>query len=159
MTAFTKLQLRRWVDVVREDRDHSILGGLGVVMICLAVLASLVVTGCSNPSLAHAVDSPRALDALKTALDEWKNGADPKSLASSSTPMTVQDLEWAGGTRLVAYEILGDGKAEDANLRVRVKLTLAGGTGKSSAKLAEKSVRYLVGTSPQVTVFRDMLRR
>lgn len=149
----------RWVELVREDRDHSLLGSLGVVMVCLAVLAGLLMTGCSDPARAHAVDPPRAMDALKTALDEWKKGSDLKSLATSSTPMTVQDFDWSGGAKLVDYEIVGDGKPEDANLRVRVKLRLAGAAGKPQAKTAEKSVWYLVGTSPAVTVFRDMLRR
>jgi hypothetical protein len=38
-----------------------------------------------------------------------------------------------------------------------LKLTLAGNQGKG--KKVEKTVYYLVGTSPSVTVFRDMLRR
>ncbi len=149
----------QWAKLVREDRDHSLLGSLAIVMVSVVVLAALVMTGCSNPSLAHAVDPPRAIDALKTALDAWKQGADPKSLADSATPMTVQDLEWSGGARLVDYAIVSDPKAEDANLRVRVKLTLAADSARSRAKTLEKQVWYLVGTSPSVTVFRDMLRR
>lgn len=149
----------RWAELVREDRDHSLMGSMGVVIVCLGVLASLVMTGCSNPSLAHAVDPPRALDALKTALDEWKKGGDPKSLADSPTPMTVQDLEWSGGAKLIDYQILSDGKPEDANLRVQVKLNLTPAAGKSKPKNVEKKVWYLIGTSPKLTVFRDMLRR
>ena len=36
--------------------------------------------------------------------------------------MTVQDFDWAGGARLVNYQIIDDGQAYDANLRIRVKL-------------------------------------
>ncbi len=72
--------------------------------------------------------------------------------------MTVQDFDWAAGARLVDYQVIDDGKAYDANLRVQVKLTL-NGPGKSQGKAAEKTVWYLVGTSPSVTVFRDMLRK
>jgi hypothetical protein len=138
--------------------DSSLFGTLWVLAACLATLTILLLPGCSDPSRAHAVNVPKARDALKFALDEWKKGEkDPKSLASSSTPMIVQDFEWASGTKLVNYELLDDGKAEDANLRVQAKLSLIGSQGPT--KTIDKKVWYLVGTSPQVTVFRDMLRR
>ena len=71
--------------------------------------------------------------------------------------MTVQDFEWQGGAKLIDYQLLGEGQPRDANLSVKVKLTLAGKQGKG--KNIEKTVYYLVGTSPSVTVFRDMLKR
>jgi len=150
-----------WAGLIRENRDRSLYGTLWVVAACLGVLATLLLSGCSNPSRAHAVDVPRARDALKIALDEWKKGESPESLASASTPMIVQDFEWGSGAKLIDYQIIDDGKAEDANLRIQVKLTTSGGTGqgKTQGKNAEKKVWYLVGTSPKVTVFRDMLRR
>ena len=124
----------------------------------LAALATLPAAGCWSSSQAHAVDPPRARESLKTALDQWKSGQDPRSLESSSTPMTIQDFDWAGGARLVDYQIIDDGQAYDANLRVRVKLVLDA-PAKKAGKAAEKTVWYLVGTSPSVTVFRDSLRR
>ena len=72
--------------------------------------------------------------------------------------MTVQDFDWAAGAKLIDYQVIDDGKAYDANLRVQVKLTLSN-PGKDKGKAAEKTVWYVVGTSPSVTVFRDMLRR
>jgi hypothetical protein len=124
----------------------------------LVAVAALPLAGCRGSSVAHAVDPPRAREALKTALETWKSGQDPRSLKSSSTPMTVQDLDWAGGAKLVDYQILDDGKALDANLSVRVKLVLDG-PNKKTGKAAEKTVWYLVTTSPSVTVFRDAFRR
>jgi hypothetical protein len=130
------------------------------LLAALALLATLPMAGCSGSSRAHAVDPPRAREALKTALDHWKSGQTPDSLTSSSTPMTVQDFDWSGGARLVDYRIIDDGQAYDANLRVRVKLVLDG-PGKKPGKVGpdEKTVWYLVGTSPSVTVFRDALHR
>lgn len=119
----------------------------------MVLLVAASTAGCAQ-GVAHPVDPDRARDALKTALDHWKSGGDPLSMPSSATPMTVQDLEWQSGAKLVDYQILGDGVPADANLRVKVKLTLAG-----KGKKAEKTVNYLVTTSPAVTVFRDMLRR
>jgi hypothetical protein len=136
----------------RSRLSHrTAIGRLGAVLV---VLAALPLAGCWGTSRAHAVDPPRAREALKAALEHWKGGQGPESLRSSTTPMTVQDFDWAGGARLIDYQILGDGKAMDANLSVRVKLVLG-----RPGKAAEKTVWYLVGTSPSVTVFRDIFRR
>jgi len=145
----------------RAERDTSLYGTLWVVAAGIAVLATLLLPGCGDPSRAHAVSEPTARDALKTALDGWKNGETPASFASAGSPMIVQDFEWESGKKLLDYQLVDDGKAFDANLRVQVKLTLGGTDGKPSAasKNVEKKVWYLVGTSPKVTVFRDMLRK
>jgi hypothetical protein len=124
----------------------------------LVVLATAPLAGCWTSSQAHAVDPPRAREALKTALDHWKSGQDPRSLPSSSTPMTVQDFDWAGGAKLVDYQLIDGGQAKDANLSIKVKLVLDAPVKKAS-KPTEKAVWYLVTTSPSVTVFRDTFRR
>jgi hypothetical protein len=111
-----------------KHRDVSLHGTLWVLLACAAVLATLLFT------------------------------AEPRSLQSSGTPMTVQDFEWAAGAKLLEYQLIDDGKAYDANLRVQVRLTVSR-PGNEKAKQTEKTVWYLVGTSPSVTVFRDMLRR
>ena len=80
--------------LVGADRDPSLYGTLWVIVASLAVLATLLLPGCSDPSRAHAVNELSARDALKTALDGWKNGQTPASFASASTPMIVQDFEW-----------------------------------------------------------------
>jgi hypothetical protein len=144
----------------RLDRNPGLYGSLWVVAACLIALATLLLPGCSNSSQAKPVDVTQARDALKIALDAWKNGEASRSLASSSTPMTVQDFEWDKGAKLVNYEILKEG-ADGPNLRVQVKLTMIGEPpkGKKEAKPAEKTAVYVVGTSPRLTVFRDIMRR
>jgi hypothetical protein len=124
----------------------------------LVVLAALPLAGCWSSSQAHAVDAPRAREALKTALDHWKGGQSPQSLGASPTPMTVQDFEWAGGARLIDYQLIDEGQAKDANLSIKVKLVLDA-PGKGSSKPTETAVWYLVTTSPSVTVFRDAFHR
>jgi hypothetical protein len=140
------------------EADRSWFGTLCVLIAWLVALATMLLPGCSGSSQAHAVDPPLARESLKTALEQWKKGESSRSLQSSATPMTVQDFDWTAGAKLVDYQIVDEGRAEDANLRVRVKLTLKQ-PGKDQGKSAEKEVWYLVGTSPSVTVFRDALRR
>ncbi len=140
-----------------DPRPLSHYGTLGVIAACSGAILILTLSGCSSSSRRTPSNPPRAREALKTALDHWKQGENPRSLSSSATPMTVQDLEWEGGAKLIDYQIVDDGQPADANLRVKVKLTTIG--TKAGSKNSEKTVSYLVTTSPSVTVFRDMLRR
>jgi hypothetical protein len=143
------------------DRNSTLYGSLWVVAACLVVLATLLLPGCSGSSSANPVNELQARDALKVALDAWKNGESSKSLESSSTPMTVQDFEWDQGAKLVDYEIMSDGAARGPNLYVQVKLVTVGepAKGKKEAKRTEKKASYVVGTSPRLTVFRDIMKR
>jgi hypothetical protein len=125
---------------------------LSIIVASLAALALLALSGCSGPA-AHAVNTSKARDALVTALDHWKQGDAPRSISS----MTIQDFDWERGAKLLDYQVQGEGEARDANLSIKVKLTLAG--DKPGSRQVEKTVSYLVGTSPSVTVFRDMLKR
>ena len=145
----------------RLDRNPGLYGSLWVVAACLIALATLLLPGCSGYSSAKAVDVPQAKDALKIALDAWKKGETSQSLASSSTPMTVQDFEWDQGVKLVDYQLVTEGRADGPNLRVEVKLTTIGepAKGKKESKSVEKKASYVVGTSPRLTVFRDILKR
>ena len=143
------------------DRNSTLYGSLWVVAACIVVLATLLLPGCSSSSVAQAVDEPQARDALKIALDAWKKGETSQSLASSPNPMTVQDFEWDTGSKLVDYQLVDDGRADGPNLRIQVKITIIGepAKGKKEAKPTEKKASYVVGTSPRLTVFRDIMKR
>ena len=107
--------------------------------------------GCSWSPIASPVDAPRARQALVVALDGWKKGDAPSALKNALPAMTVQDLDWLGGSKLLGYQIEGDGKAAGANLHIPAKLTLRTPQGNE----IRKDVTYIVGTSPILTVFRD----
>jgi hypothetical protein len=118
-----------------------------------AVLAAVTLAGCSTgPKVAAPVEPDRARAALRTALDAWKAGRPIGSLADASPPIVAQDFDWMAGARLDDYAVLDDGKAEDANLRVKVQLAVRPAKGAA----ARKTVTYVVGTDPALTVFRAM---
>jgi hypothetical protein len=118
-----------------------------------AVLMGLAAAGCGGSSpRAAAVEPEAARRALRAALDGWKSGAKPADLKAGSPPMTVQDLDWLSGLTLVEYEVTGEGRGDDANLRVPVDLVLRDPGGRE----VRKRVSYVVGTSPTVTVFREL---
>lgn len=118
----------------------------------LLVAALVALTGCSaGPPKAAPVEPEKALAALRTALDAWKAGKTPDSLGQANPPVVAQDLDWMAGAKLTDYKVLGEGTPEDANLRVRAQLTLV-----TQGRTATKTVTYIVGTDPKLTVFRAM---
>jgi hypothetical protein len=116
----------------------------------LLLILSSGLIGCGGN--AHAVKPDVAQQTLRSALDSWKSGQTVESLKKGSPSIVVQDLDWSGGAKLLDYEVLDGGKPVDANLQAKVKLKLRDAKDVES----EKTVSYLVGTSPVLTVFRDM---
>lgn len=58
-------------------------------------------------------------------------------------------MDWQGGAQLKEFEIVQTA-AVDANLRCETTLTMSD----SRQKTSKRTVTYLVGTSPTLTVFR-----
>lgn len=109
--------------------------------------------GCSrNPALGHNVNTDDARRALESVLTAWRDGATSESLQAKEPPMVVQDFDWTLGAKLESFEILGPGEAFDANLHCQVKLTLVDSQGQRT----EKTVKYMIGTSPRIAVFRSL---
>lgn len=132
----------------------KVFGSLSLAAVSL-VVAAVALPGCSGePGRAANVDAPRAREALKTALESWKKGETPAVLKAAKPVIVVQDMDWEGGALLVDYRVEGDGQGDTANLRVPVALTLRDAKGQD----AKKSVTYVVGTSPTITVFRELFQ-
>jgi len=116
-------------------------------------LLVLLLAGCSTgPRRAADVEPEKARDALRTALESWKKGDKPAALQQRSPAITVQDMDWESGARLMSYELKDEGTAYDANLYCTVQLTLRPAQGPE----VKKEVTYIVGTSPVLTVFRKL---
>ena len=120
------------------------LGLLALLMVCLS--------GCGgNPGEEHRVNAIDARAILEDVLASWQQGETPESWRKKTPEVVVQDLEWKRGAKLKGFEIQGQGEAVDANLHCHVKLMLVDGQQQES----ERTVKYLVGTSPVRTVFRE----
>lgn len=143
---------------MQGDRTLAKHRPLRAVAAGLGLLTMLFASACSGPGQPHAVDVPLAREALKATMEQWKTGGDLRSVQASGTPVTAQDPDWRAGAKLIDYQILDDGQPEDVNLRVQVKLTLSA-PDKGRGKPVEKKASYVVGTSPSVTVYRDVMRR
>jgi hypothetical protein len=133
--------------VYQRARKRAALPIKCVTLMLLAIGAE----GCA-PSKAAPVNAELARASLRTALEGWKSGDRPDQMQSRSPSIVVQDVDWEAGNTLVEYDVAGDGKDDDANLRCPVTLTVKERTGRE----VKKRVRYVVGTSPVITVFREM---
>ncbi len=137
-------KIKNWM--TRKISERSLIG----TALCMLVLA-----GCSSGPYESAPVNPEiARETLNAALESWKEGAAIEALKEESPSIVVQDFDWSAGMKLLDYEVLDDGKPESANLVARVKLSLEDKEGAKS----EKTVTYVVGTAPVLTVFRDMFK-
>ena len=107
--------------------------------------------GCSGNGV-EAVDAPGARQALRTTLETWKKGGPIGSLKDQNPSIIAQDMDWEAGATLIKFDVLDDGKDASVSLRIPVELTLQEKAGKE----VKKKVRYMVGTSPTITVFREI---
>ncbi|MFO1064953.1 MAG: hypothetical protein U0892_13900 [Pirellulales bacterium] len=122
------------------------------IVLCSWLLCGALL-GCGGYKAAdHKVEGTSARRILEDVLTGWKDGKSVDEWQEKKPPIVVQDMDWKGGAKLESFEILGDGEAIDANLHCRVKLKLK----MPNNSKADKTVEYLVGTSPVATVFRAM---
>jgi len=123
--------------------------------VALIASAGLIMSmaGCRvGPRQAGPVDRELAQQSLVAVLDSWKNGGNPNDLKSHSPAIIVQDFDWMTGYRLVDYRLLDKVFDDGPNLRCPVKLQMMNPQGRK----VEKQVRYMVGTDPAITVFREL---
>ena len=117
----------------------------------VALIAIEFLAGCGVRERAAPLDVEVAREALKASLEAWKKGDSPNILKSGSS-IIAHDPDWIAGARLVTYASDGDDKRVAENLFVPIKLTLKLKNGKQTTK----NVTYVIGTSPQVMVFRSL---
>jgi hypothetical protein len=111
-------------------------------------------SGCAGEPRARAVDVELARATLIQVLEHWKSEGTIEELRESSPEIVVQEAHWSAGRRLKEFSLAGDGRAEDANWFCEVELTLLSESGGEPTK---KTVTYVVGTDPVLTVFRAIL--
>lgn len=134
-----------------DDSEGRLLT-MNLALVLAAAIAAGLATGCSGGGAQAApVDPTRAREALTSTLEHWKKGDSIEALKNGSPAIVAQDFDWMAGNALVAYEVGSNVREDNANLRIPVELTMRSRQGKE----LRKSVTYLVGTSPSLTVFRD----
>jgi hypothetical protein len=87
-------------------------------------------------------------------MESWKDGKQPEDLADETPPITVQEMEWSNGAKLIEYQLVEGDRPAGQNLFAKVKLKLELPDGKVSEKVAT----YVVGTSPKIVVYRNLMK-
>ncbi len=127
------------------------VGRLNANLSVVVLLCSLFV-GCGpqagNP---RPLDRTLAMDSMKLFLETWRDQGSPDSLKDRSPSVVVNDADWDSGNKLLAFEIPTSGDDDGSNLYLDVKLTLKDETGEQR----DKTIRYVIGTKPLVSIFRD----
>ncbi len=121
-----------------------------VPFLCLGLL---FLTGCGEPRAA-AVDPVLAKTSLLDVMEHWKKGRAMEELRKQDPEIVVQEMWWSDGRKLLSYQIVGEGRVEDANWFCDVELQVSTGEGKEPIT---KTFTYVVGTDPVITVFRAIL--
>jgi hypothetical protein len=125
-------------------------------LLATAVLTTLLAfPGCGpRQPTAAAVDPDEARRTLEAVLSDWKEGGSPEAWQQRTPQVVVQDFDWAAGAKLKSFELLGPGDIRDANLICKVKIVAV----QAPKGEVQRTVTYVVGTDPVLTVFRDSLQ-
>ena len=79
-------------------------------------------------------------------MQAWVDGKSPKDLKPR---IIVSDAEWESGAKLESFEFVpNDELVDGSNLHLRVKRKLS-----IRGQASESTVKYIVSTSPAITIF------
>ncbi len=113
------------------------------------VLAAMVAgdAGCSKSDPSRYIPTTAvAQDALRAALEAWRNGEPPGAVTSYRVPIQVADSLRRPGQKLKSFDILGE-VSEDGGRRFQVRLSL-------EQPEAEEKVQFIVVGLDPLWVFR-----
>jgi hypothetical protein len=120
---------------------------------CLwAFLALVLALGCGR-GLPSPASADKGEEAIRTALEAWKQGETPEALQRRSPPLWVNEPEWTAGNRLLAYDLADKVEPFGRQLRCTVKLALQDKGGKTY----EKRIGYQIDTNPNLVIVREGL--
>lgn len=115
----------------------------------LMIALALTFAGCDRGAAGLALDNKAAKQSLVQFLDTWKADVAIAEFRSTHSQVVATDLDWENGVQLTRY-VLGDEKDDGTNQHVTVDLDVRDAQGGT----ATQRIEYIIGTSPQVTIFR-----
>ncbi|MFO1001244.1 MAG: hypothetical protein U0936_12945 [Planctomycetaceae bacterium] len=117
------------------------------------LLGLCMFVGCGEQRAAP-VDPVLAKKSLVEVMEHWKSGGAIEALRKRQPEIVAQEMWWSQGRKLIGFQLVGEGRVEDANWFCDVELEVSDGEGKEPVK---KTFTYVVGTDPVITVFRAIL--
>lgn len=138
----------------REIKSSSAHWSFITKHIAFVLLFGIVAAiGCGEQRAAP-VDPVLAKKSLVDVMEHWKNGGAIDELRKRNPEIVAQEMWWSQGRKLIGFQLIGEGRVEDANWFCDVELEVSEGDGKEPVK---KTFTYVIGTDPVITVFRAIL--
>jgi hypothetical protein len=107
-------------------------------------------TGCGHHS-AENVTPDQADDALRTALNSWKDGKTRADLESQRPSIIMNDPDLSSDNHLLEFKMGDAGRLEGRQMRWMVEIKLQDKNG----KISNKKATYIIDTNPQIVIVRD----
>jgi hypothetical protein len=122
------------------------------ILIPLAV--TIFASGCSSDAKAPMAGTPETTRAtLVVALEGWKAGKTYQDLSNQAPALYVVDDDLNRGTRLLDYQIEGEGKVLGTGYSYVVTLIVQDRDGARAP--SKRKVAYTVVTEPKLAVTRE----
>ncbi len=130
---------------------HKSYGALCLLKVGI-LFGLLIVVGCgSGAGNPRPLDHSIAVESMKVFLETWQNEGSLESLKSRSPSIVGKDPDWDSGHRLLSFEVPPTGDDDGSNLYLDVRLQLENQNG----EVRDRTIRYVIGTKPLVSIFRD----
>lgn len=114
-----------------------------------AVLIGLLLMGCSQGARSLKLDQDLARKSFEAFLTAWRDGQTPQDLQGRTPKIIGTDADWERGRKLKNFEVLPEEFNDGTNLKLSAKLTIE----IDKHRTETRTVEYIVGTSPVITVF------
>jgi hypothetical protein len=121
---------------------------------CPLACIVLFLAGCGHRH-AENVDSDDAGKSLGVALEAWKGGKTPAELEGQQPSIIMNDMDWAGGAKLLDYKLNDAGSLDGRQMRWVAQLKLQDKAG----KVSERKATYIIDTIPRIVIVRDTFAR
>ena len=112
---------------------------MAVLASAAILFAATFVAGCGGTPTPKATDPAKAVTALKTTLEKWKNGTSIAALQKETPAVYASDEDWEAGEKLVAFELRDVLDQGGFATRIPVRLNIQSPNG-----LLWKEVEYKV---------------
>jgi hypothetical protein len=103
------------------------------------LLAAAFVAGCGGTPIPKETDPTKAVTALKSTLEKWKDGTSIVALQKETPAVYAADEDWEAGMKLVAFELRDVLDQGGFATRIPVRLNI-----QSPGGLLWKEVEYKV---------------
>jgi len=107
-------------------------------------------SGCGH-SNAENVNPDQAGEALRTALNAWKEGKTRADLEGQLPSIIMNEGDWDSANRLLEFKMEDAGQLDGRQMRWVVQIKLQDKNG----KVTDRKASYIIDTIPRIVIVRD----